>query len=446
MANSNYGFNILASDMANYNLSRVNQSGVRTWENLFKNAQLDYNTQAQLLQTDYSDAIATAYKANLERQNAIANRGYSAGYTNELLGANRQQLLDTYTQAMQSYAKGASTIQENYMQNVSTINETLMQQSTYQKLAQDSALDYVLSKLATAQRTQPGMVKDQVDTYNLYKDYGLDWIYTNEKLDEKGNIIEQSRLKDRQELLGEMYTDGQLNEKGKQLYDIAYNFQGTDYLTDGSATMNYLQWLSKNTDKKYEGLYDWLGQADPYNYTLAGTNFGSVKQFLGLESGDYKYDKLNYSQAKEAIHKNLFIDISDKQKSISKKFDTTLDDFGRFARQANAAMKSGGHLDVLARRRKREFLSSYGKLYNEVYKTTKELLDNLKKTDPKIYNEFTARKDYIKELEKIKTPNLNLKDLSNIEIRQLQNFIKRFNEDFDKYLKERPVQGNTSGL
>ena len=48
------------------------QSGVRTWRQLFGGASLGFNAKSDAITTDYSGSMAEAYKSNFE-QNASMN-------------------------------------------------------------------------------------------------------------------------------------------------------------------------------------------------------------------------------------------------------------------------------------------------------------------------------------------------------------------------------------
>jgi hypothetical protein len=70
-----------------------------------------------------------------------------------------------------------------------------------------------------------------------------------------------------------------------------FNAQTQGYLTsEGNVTRGFDQWLS-DTDAE---LRDWAVTGDAYNYTKAGTNFGTAKSLLGLESTDQSHSQPEY--------------------------------------------------------------------------------------------------------------------------------------------------------
>lgn len=301
-----YGLNFPASDMKNMLEQNSHlQNGVRTWTQLFGNANLGTNAQVGALQSDYSDAIAKAYKANYEANNRIVGSGLSDGAVRSAIRQNSATFESAYDTAMQNYLKNMASIQENYANETSAIDEGLTTQAKNLSSLYDYALQYATDELGSiinqesATVTKDGKNGETITTTKdipLMSEYGLDWVYNTSK-DENGNIIKT--LKSREQIGKEMLTNnGQLTDKGRQLYDFVFNGPYQNQVKpDGTNVIGFDEWLSG----KDAELRDWYVGADVSNYTFAGTNKGTAQQLLGLNSDHNLYNQKDY----EDITKNL---------------------------------------------------------------------------------------------------------------------------------------------
>lgn len=280
-----YGVNITSSDMRK--LLEENdrlQSGVRTWRQLFGNAALGYNAQSSALRTDYSSAMAEAYKANLAQQNALASAGLNAGATREVLSASRNDLLAAYNTYIRNYGKDAATVAENYATEVKAIDTALTDRANNFANLYNSAYKYLSEELFNAYYTN--------DTgRSLVTDQALDWIREKDQ-DGKatGNILSQSALYEKL-----MNPDGSLNAQGVAFFDQMFNMRPQGYSRDDKddtvAVRGFDEWLSATNPE----LRAWWVSPDQFNYTNAGTNKGTAAARVGRESTDNVYGAYEYA-------------------------------------------------------------------------------------------------------------------------------------------------------
>ena len=271
-----YGINILSSDMRNI-LEKNNklQSGVRTWRQLFGNASLGYENQADSLKSYYSDVMAQAYKSNLAQQNNIMGAGLNVGATNELISLTRQNLQDAYNNYIKNYAANLNTAATAYSKEIDAISQALTERADNFAKLYNYAYNYLSEELSSS-------VDSTGKTYLDAND--MSWMYEGEGIDRKlaswNNIA--SKLKN---------DDGSLNEQGKAFFDQIFNARPEGFKNDtGDNTKTFGEWLSE----KDNDLYNWLVSQDLFNYTFAGTNLGTAKVIIGRDSTNNAYNKENY--------------------------------------------------------------------------------------------------------------------------------------------------------
>lgn len=281
------GFNITQSDMRplleQYDKQR---SGVRTWRQLFGNAALGYNAQSDALKTDYADAISQAYMSNYAQRNAIASAGLSAGSTQQLLAQNRNDLHTAYEQYVRNYGSDAAKVASAYGEEVNAIEGALTERAQNFANLYNSAYKYLSEELYGSSRTTDEGILDYL------KEHNLDWAYLK---DEQGNPTDQ--LMPWSQVAQRLFnTDGTLTIEGQEFFDQMFNsafdpgYTRYDDRDNEYATRNFRQWLS-DTDNE---LYNWMISQDNFNYNFAGTNFGTAKALLGMESTDSDYHTSEY--------------------------------------------------------------------------------------------------------------------------------------------------------
>lgn len=293
------GFNMTASDARNVLEKNARQNnGIRTWQALFGGASLAANTQSDALLANYTDTIAQAYKSNLAQQNAIAGAGLNAGATNRLMDLNKQDLHNAYLSYVQNYQQNASAIAENYQKQISAIDTELNTQSENTAKLWNSAYDYLSNELQYSD-----YIRD--DKGNIIDEYA--WMFdTNEDSPTYGQLKSFDTLVRQGTLFND---DGTITTEGQRFFDMMYNAQPqakayTDREGNTRFTKTFDEWLSDANPE----LREWMASGDPYNYTKAGSNLGTAKQLLGLESDDQEYHKSEYADSTKEEYQPITLD------------------------------------------------------------------------------------------------------------------------------------------
>lgn len=269
------GFNLPASDMAQI-LEKNDKTaqGIRTWRNLFGNASLANASAMDKLTTSYSDAIAQAYRANLEQENQIMGAGLSSGATKSLLALSRDELQQTYDNYLANYSSALGDVASAYNEEVATIAGALGDRAQNLSDLYNSAYQYLSEEIYPSTYTdKEGNVSNYLDDYNL------NWLYNT---DDAG----MTTLKNWDEISNQMFDDnGELTLDGQRFFNAMFNARPEGYqLTDADGnivnTRAFDQWLSDTNPE----LREWYASTDPFNYTFAGTNKGTALSLLGMDS------------------------------------------------------------------------------------------------------------------------------------------------------------------
>lgn len=290
------GFNITASDikplLEQYDRQR---SGIRTWRQLFGNASLGANAQTSALTTDYSSAIAEAYKSNLAQQDAILGAGLSTGLTRDLIAQNRADLHAAYETHVRNFGADRAAIAENYAKDVSAIDTALNERAANFSNLYNSAYKYLAEELYGA------IGSADVNYGNDYfVDHDLSWA-----------LYDDGSLKDWNVLSHDLFDNNDvMTERGKMFFDQMFNATNEAYLHTGGdrAIRSFDQWLSDQENlfdnydatnlpgmaKNGQALREWWISQDDFNYNFAGTNKGTANVFAGQESTNEKFDKFKY--------------------------------------------------------------------------------------------------------------------------------------------------------
>lgn len=269
------GFNLPASDMAQI-LEKNDKTaqGIRTWRSLFGNASLANASAMDKLTTSYSDAIAQAYRANLEQENQIMGAGLSSGATKSLLALSRDELQQTYDNYLANYSSALGDVASAYNEEVTTIASALGDRAQNLSDLYNSAYDYLVNEL------YPSTYTDREGNVSNYLDnYGFNWLYNT---DDTGMTSIKSWDDVAQQIFDEK---GNINVYGQNLFNALFNSRPEGYqLTDEDgnvySTRTFDQWLSDVNPE----LREWYAGADPFNYTFAGTNKGTAQTLLGMDS------------------------------------------------------------------------------------------------------------------------------------------------------------------
>lgn len=270
-----YGFNIGTSDMKSLLEQEDAQlNGVRSWKQLFSGASQQFAASNAAITSSFSDTIAQAYKANLAQQDAIASAGLNIGATHEMIENNRAALHSAYQTYIQNYGKAVDANMQNYSATVKAYDDELTARAENFSKLYNYAYQYLAEELAGSAKGETSWL-----TAN-----NLDWLYDTEL----------NAAKSWETLSHELFDENrQITEKGREFFDAMFNARAEGYLTSkGKATRGFDQWLS-DTDTE---LRDWAVTGDVYNSTEMGTNFGTAKSLLGLESTDQNYANYQYKR------------------------------------------------------------------------------------------------------------------------------------------------------
>lgn len=321
-----YGMNITASDMRSLlEKNDKQQSGIRTWRQLFGNASLGFNAQSDALTTDYTDAIAKAYESNFKQNDAIMGAGLASGVTKEMLSASRNDLHTAYETYIRNYGSDMATAAETYGEEVGAIDAALTERATNFSNLYNSAYKYLSEELFGATQSVRGTAENgAVAKYNgdgknaefagyedVNRDYinehGLQWIY---ELDEDGNPT--TELRDWTSLSHDLFNgDGTLTKRGIAFFDQMFNtpYENYTHVSGERNIRSFDEWLSEQKDtfdnydatnlpgmaKNGRELRDWWVSPDTFNYNFAGTNKGTSQTMTGRESTDDIYGAYEYA-------------------------------------------------------------------------------------------------------------------------------------------------------
>ena len=276
------GINIPTSDIKKaLEQNNRQQSGVRTWRQLFGNASLGASANYARATTDFSKIMADAYDANLAQQNAILGAGLNAGATKNLLSTNRQGLMDAYDTYIRNYGNAVNSVTEAYQKEVSAIDTELTQRAENFAQVYNSVYDYLSQELYGATYT-----KNDDTVLNYFTENNMDWLLTDDK----------KALRAWDDIADTVFTrDGYLTDEGIEFFDQVMNAHPEGYTKTNDkgetfATKGFDAWLSDHNPE----LRDWWVSADMFNYTKAGTNKGTGNVLLGRESTDEIYHPFEY--------------------------------------------------------------------------------------------------------------------------------------------------------
>lgn len=279
------GFNIGTSDMKRLLEENERQmSGVRSWKQLFGSAGQSYSAQNAAITGSYSDTIAQAYKANMAQNDAIMSAGLNLGATKELVENNRAALHSAYQTYIQNYEQAVSTNAQNYMATVDAYNKDLTARAENFSKLYNYAYKYLSEELANTRyaKSEGGIAEGT----SWLANNALDWLYDKEL----GTVISWDSLSE--QLVDQ---NAELTDKGREFFDAMFNARPEGYITSGEtdewATRSFDSWLG-DTDAE---LRDWYVQGDAYNYNKYGTNLGTAKTLLGMESTDTSYKASDYT-------------------------------------------------------------------------------------------------------------------------------------------------------
>ena len=445
------GFNLPASDMAQI-LEKNDKTaqGIRTWRSLFGNASLANASAMDKLTTSYSDAIAQAYRANLEQENQIMGAGLSSGATKSLLALSRDELQQTYDNYLANYSSALGDVASAYNEEVGAISAALGDRAQNLSDLYNSAYDYLVNELYPSTYTdKEGNVSNYLD------DYGFNWLYNT---DDSG----MTTLKNWDQIAKVAFDEeDNINVYGQNLFNALFNARPEGYqLTDADgnvySTRTFDQWLSDTNPE----LREWFASSDPFNYTFAGTNKGTAQSLLGMDSTQANAlgGAANQTEGVVYDYENVFspeIDrmLNEYKDNYAKKYEQT---FGTIENSPNRKeMKKLWEGDVINYRNYvndliserltnlenviKDYITSEDLSNLESYKALREALDKFAENDYKDTDLFnnnidfsSGRKDYISDFRN----RLNIDDVFSQDVDKIRKLYNQFLSDVTSQIKD----------
>ena len=253
-----------------------NYEGRRVWDELYGQIGLSKQLAESTLNQDYSTNVLDAYSEAYNQRLAIANSALGTGYKQQAMEDLDFALSEAFDSYRQNYLTQKAQIDENALAANQAIDAELTKQAKNIKLYQDSFYNYLDDLWNRAQGT--GKYEDigvNTTLQNLFINDPL-WSRYTEKIDKNTHLLDSSSL------YAQLYdANHMITDKGRDFYDQMFNslgvVEGKDY--------SFHRYLSEVNPE----LYDWSIASNPYDYTEAGTNMGTFKTLMGLDSKDNEY-------------------------------------------------------------------------------------------------------------------------------------------------------------
>ena len=259
--------------------------GNQTWKEMYSGIDLNRQIAMNDLKYDYASAVNDAYASYLQQNDAITSSNLGQGYKQRMFDDNTLALEQAYDTYKQNYINSLSQVNNAAAQSVQAVDEALTTQADNTSKMIYKPYEYL--QALYNHYDEQGLLENSVFfTNDLYKQY-----ITNDGSEKEP----QYRLKTWDEIAAEgqqdtvtgewtgMFdNDGNLTVRGVDFYDQMFNAASG---TKVSLPFTFDTWLREND----EDLYQWSHEYNPYDYTLAGNNFGSFKTMVGMTSTDYDY-------------------------------------------------------------------------------------------------------------------------------------------------------------
>lgn len=310
---SDYGIKLTASDFAPVIQNEYRQkSGLKTWEQIFGNASLSYQSQISAINEGYRNQSSSAYAQIAQSNNDINKTNLGQGFKQAAIDYNQNALKDAYESMLASKQSDLIDAASNYSTNMNTITDRLTYEGEMLTMTNDSIFDYLEN------------ISGNLMTSNIPNEIFARLYNKIAEVNNKGNPTGKYsyELKSREELEHLMYdTDKDtgervLNKFGTEFYDMVMN--GASQLSQGLGGQSYGSWLSEQKD--YKDLLDWQRSASDLNYNWAGNNMGNFKTMMGVDSKKYEYNSLQYGDVKSIAGYN-FGDTKVKVNQTNQSFD-----------------------------------------------------------------------------------------------------------------------------
>ena len=280
MAN-NYGY-IFTKDNVKEQLKNMNRTyqGRQTWGEYYGAIDIAKQDALSKITHDYSSDVLEAYKTAEENKSIVANSALGQGYKEEAFKDIDASLMQAYDAYRQTYADNVESVESNVDAQKAAIDKALDVEATNMQSMLNSGYDYLTDLYNRAYGLGD---YDEIDNSlnSLFEDDALWNKYLTEEVDKEGNVTK--RLLTQNELYSQLFDENnELTIKGTDFYDQMINQLGSELGED----YGYYSWLNKTNPD----LFEWSQSYNPYDYNAAGTNMGTFKTMLNMQSTDSKYD------------------------------------------------------------------------------------------------------------------------------------------------------------
>ena len=280
MAN-NYGY-IFTKDNVKEQLKNMNRTyqGRQTWGEYYGAIDIAKQDALSKITHDYSSDVLEAYKTAEENKSIVANSALGQGYKEEAFKDIDASLMQAYDAYKQTYANNVASVESNVDAQKAAIDKALDVEATNMQSMLNSGYDYLTDLYNRAYAL--GDYDEIDDSLNSRFESDALWNkYITEEVDKEGNVTK--RLLTQNELYSQLFDENnELTIKGTDFYDQMINQVGTELGEDYS----YYNWLNKTNPE----LFEWSQSYNPYDYTEAGSNIGTFKTMLNMQSTDSKYE------------------------------------------------------------------------------------------------------------------------------------------------------------
>jgi hypothetical protein len=248
-------------------------AGRSVWNQAFGNIGNSYGINANNLDTQYGQALNSAYMSSFQTKNQVYGSNLAQGYKQlalEEVDLAMQSAFDSYTS---NYLAQKSELEESTAKAVGEYNTLLNTQAENQAAYANHAFNY-LSYLY--ENNKDAFNSPALGRYAVYED---------------GEIVGVKSIDELQQ--GMFNTDGTLNEAGIDYINMVQNYGASGNMGQYTFT-NYLM-------EKDPELLGWLSSADKHSY--GKTNLNSFNDVAGTNSEEYKFDTANMTtEQKQAYY------------------------------------------------------------------------------------------------------------------------------------------------
>lgn len=256
-----------------------------TWQNAIQGVNASANASLSQLEKQYAGATADAYTSYLKNKNALEASGAVGTGLQNLLQENYNTLEQAYNSYQQSLLQGQAQVQQAANEQLENIYSSLEEQAQNSADYTNLHVDYLQSLWDAYEAGENTLFDDPY--WTRFKAYYEPTYDDNGNIvyDDNGNIVynqDIASLINSKDLEQMMFTDGQLNDIGK---DILRQLENDTANRD----LGVQSWNDYLTDTNPE-LAEWAQSYNSYNYTPGMTNAATMRELYGLSSDDYTYE------------------------------------------------------------------------------------------------------------------------------------------------------------